>query len=549
MSSSANISEICEALLAASLPIDPNSMESAAIQVADYYENGPEESRIPAEEISDRFGEMWSFWLENYDSPSKELKDVISAAVGVDHGMEELASGYFKLEEKLEEKQFMARSHAIALIGCAPLIRTLVVEQHLGLDRIRGILNVPAATFDAINAVISSIGIDPPFGSERIAGIHETDVSDVAALFGDIEPDVAGETFRGLLGSFSRCDTLADDVIDLGLIPFEPYQFMLYFELLTLEMVDRFPGRAIYECTPRSSNVKALWNSMYHPTQENPYLNNAKSVYSLDEAWAETKLSRQTGNGSILLADVFSILAELPYTTRRRVAHIIRCYLILIADSRQTKTPLEPIGVDSIKAFVKRVGISNSLTKGVLDQRLVDFLTRCIHPEEGWFARGLGSSVNETNASGRKYGDVEYLDLSNRAHIEAYEAHGGGLRDEYIQAHINSLHETVRYHEHEAKLRNEPYDMTVRVMYVAHDVSRLIDFHDGCTKEIEGIPFEFRFMTYVDLLNAAGGIDVVIGNLADFNELIHQRISRLPDAYTLKRRYQEITGLGLSEKN
>ena len=92
MSSRANISEICEALLAASLPIDPNSMESAAIQVADYYENGPEESRIPVEEISDRFSEMWSFWLENYDSPSKELKDVISAAVGVDHEMEELAT-------------------------------------------------------------------------------------------------------------------------------------------------------------------------------------------------------------------------------------------------------------------------------------------------------------------------------------------------------------------------------------------------------------------------------------------------------------------------
>lgn len=545
MSDTANISDICEALLAASLPIDPNSMERAARLVADYYENGPEESRIPVEEISDRFSEMWGFWLENLDRPSKELKAVIGVAVGVDHEMEELANGYFKLEEKLEEKQFMARSHAIALIGCAPLIRTLVVEQHLGLDRIRDILNVPAATFDAINAVISSIGIDPPFGSEKIAGIHETDVADVAALFGDIEPDAAGETFRSLLGSFSRCDVLADDVIDLGLIPFEPYQFMLYFELLTLEMVDRFPGKAIYECTPRSSNVKALWNSMYHPTQENPYLNNAKSVYSLDEAWAETKLSRQTGNGSILLADVFGILAELPYTTRRRVAHIIRCYLILIADSRQTKTPLEPISINSVKAFVEHVGVSNSLTKGVLDQRLVDFLTRCIHPEESWFARGLGSSVNETNASGRKYGDVEYLELSSRTHIEAYEAHGGGLRDEYIQAHINSLFETVRYHEREAKLRNEPYDMTVRVTYIAHDVSRLIDFHDGCTKVIEGIPFEFRFMTYVDLLDTAGGMDAVIGNLTDFNELIHQRISRLPDAYTLKRRYQEITGLGL----
>lgn len=547
MSSMDNISDISEALLAASLPIDPNSMEHAARLVAEYYKNAPEDIRIPVEEIADRFNEMWDFWLENSDRPSMELKDVVRVAVGVEYEMEELANNYFKLEEKLEVKQFMARSHAIALIGCAPLIRTLVVEQHLGLDRIRTILNVPAATFDAINAVINSIGVNPPFSSERIAAIHEADVADVAVLFGDTKSDEAGDTFRGLLGSFSKCEALADDVIELGLIPFEPYQFMLYFELLTLEMVDRFPGRAIYECTPRSSNVKALWNSMYHPTQENPYLNNAKSVYSLDEAWAETKLSRQTENGSVMLADVFGILSELPYTTRRRVAHVVRCYLILIADSRQAKTPLEPIDRDSIRAFIKCVSTANSYTKGLLDQRLVDFLTRCIHPEESWFARGLGSSVNETNAAGRKYGDVEYLKLSTRSHIEAYEAHGGGLRDEYVQAHINSLHETVQYHKNEAKMRNESYDMTVSIMYVAHDISRLIGFHDGHTEVIEGVSFKFRFLTYFDLLNVAGGINVVAENLLVFDELVHRRISRLPNSYTLKRRYQEITGLGLSE--
>lgn len=546
MNNMANISDISEALLAASLPIDPDSMEGAAKLVVSYYENAPEDIRIPTGEISDRFNEMWRFWLENSARPSKELKEVVRAAVSVDHEMKELANNYFKLEEKLEEKQFMARSHAIALIGCAPLIRTLVVEQHLGLDRIRAILNVPAATFDAISAVISSIGINPPFSSERIAAIHDADVMDVAALFGDTEPEDAGDTFRGLLGSFSRSDALADDVIELGLIPFEPYQFMLYFELLTLEMVDRFPGKAIYECAPRSANVKALWNSMYHPTQENPYLNNAKSVYALDEAWAETKLSRQTGNGSIMLADAFGILAELPYTTRRRVAHVIRCYLILIANSRQTKTPLKPINSNSVKAFIGFVSTANSLTRGVLDQRLVDFLTRCIHPEEDWFARGLGSSVNETNASGRKYGDVEYLQLSNRSHIEAYEAHGGGLRDEYIQAHINSLHETVLYHKREEELRNEPYEITVSVTYVAHDISRLVDFRNGYTEEIEGVPFDFRFLTYFDLLDAGGGIDAVAEDLPNFDELIHRRISRLPDSYTLKRRYQEITGLELA---
>ena len=544
MSNSSNTLDICEALLAAFLPIDQNSMESAAKSIQDYYENASEEIKIPAEEISDRFSELWKLWLESSDKPSKELKDIIHAAVGVDSEMERLASDYFKLEDKLEQKQFMSKSHAIALIGCAPLIRTLVVEQHLGLDRIKSILNVPTTTFDAINAVISSIGINPPFNSEKIAAIHKADIADVAVLFGDTEPDSAGDTFRGLLGSFSRCEVLINDVIELGLIPFEPYQFMLYFELLTLEMVDRFPGRAIYECTPRSSNVKALWNSMYHPTQENPYLNNAKSVYSLDEAWAETKLSPQTGNGSILLADIFDILSGLPYTTRRRVAHVIRCYLILIADSRQVRTRLEPISRNSIRAFIEHVGAKNSLTKGVLDQRLVDFLTRCIYLEEKWFARGLGSSVNETNASGRKYGDIEYLDLSSRSHIEAFEAHGGSLRDEYIQAHINSLHETVLHHKQEAKLRDESYNITVCVTYVAHDISRLVKFNDNHVEEIEGVPFRFRFITYSDLLDIAGGFDMVTKKMTDFNELVHYRISRLPDAYPLKIRYQEITGLG-----
>lgn len=186
----------------------------------------------------------------------------------------------------------------------------------------------------------------------------------------------AGETFRGLLGSFSRCDAFADDAIDLVLILFESYQFMLYFELLTLEMADRFPGRAINECAPRSNNVKVLWNSMYHPTQGNPYLNNAKSVYLLDEARAETKLSRQTRSGSILPVDVFGVLAELPYTTRRRFAHIIHCYLILVVGSRQTKPPIIRAGVDFIKAFINCVWVSNSLTKGVLGQRLVNLLSR-----------------------------------------------------------------------------------------------------------------------------------------------------------------------------
>lgn len=77
MNNMANISDISEALLAASLPIDPDSMEGAAKLVVSYYENAPEDIRIPTGEISDRFNEMWRFWLENSARPSKELKEVV----------------------------------------------------------------------------------------------------------------------------------------------------------------------------------------------------------------------------------------------------------------------------------------------------------------------------------------------------------------------------------------------------------------------------------------------------------------------------------------
>ena len=540
--SSETIPGIAEVFLASSMPIDPNAMDQAAERVISFYDNAPTTISLPEEEVAERFSEMWGLWFAEGGIPSKELRDVVREAVGVDSGMEKLASEYFKLVEKLEQKSYMSRAYAVALVGCAPLIRTLVIEQHLGLDRIRSILNVPGATFDAIRSVLGAIGISAAFAVDDIDAIHRADAGDVPAFFGDTPADESEGTFKGLLGNFPRDEELWEEVTELVYIGFEPYLFMLYFELLTLETADRFPGRAIYECGPRGQKVKALWNSMYHPTQENPYLNNAKSVYSLDMAWAETKLSRETQNGSLKLANIFEIMSELPYTTRRRVAHVIRCYLIHVANEKQASTPLPSITPEGIRSVVERVVSSNSLTKGVLDQRVVDFLTMCAHDRDEWSARGLGSSVNETNASGRKFGDVEYLNLNDRKTMHAYEAHGGGLRDEYVQDHVNSLVETVNYFKGIAEDRGETYEREVEVFYVAHDISRLSRFRDGHIETIGGISFTFRFMTFYGLLEEAGGIDFVSRRTELFDQLVHCRISRLPDTYSLKERYAGMLG-------
>lgn len=535
------IADVAEALLAASLPIDPDTMNSAAKRVIAFYKNASETLSLPEEEVASRFEELWSAWFINGEDASAELRDVVREAVSTNPEMERLSGEYFNLEDKLETKSFMSRPYAVALIGCSPLIRTLVVEQKLGLDRMKAILNVPNVTFKSIDDVLSGIGIKPPFGSKDIRDIYVFDNKLVPSYYGDASPDEAATTLRGLVSSVPRARALWENVIELMLIGFAPYLFMLYFELLTLERVDRFPGKAIYECHPRSNEVTSLWTDMYHTGQQCPYLNNSKSVHSLDEVWAENKkLSSVTKNGAFILADIFDIMGELPYASRRSVARAIRCYLVLMANKTQVAMPLPDPTSANIARFVEEVSNQNSRTKGVLEQRLVDFLTMCMYEYVDWGASGLGSSVNESNASGRKYGDVEYLNLNNRINIHAYEAHGGHLRDEYITSHVNSLATTVRYHQEIAREHGENYKREIEIVYVAHDISRLSHYKNGHTEKIDDIPFVFRFITFHDLVNEAGGIGAVCERTDLFSELIHSRISRLPDTHLLKKRYQSI---------
>lgn len=543
-----SLESIAETILSISLPVDPDSIHDAASRVADYYAHLSASAALPAEEVADRISELWSVWFDGRMSVSKELRDIVREAVMVNPDMACLGKDYFKLIKKLETKFFMERQYAIALAGCAPLIRILILEQRLGLDRIKGILNVPGATFEAIKTVLSSMGASSAFSEDDIEEIHEGDVNAVSGYFGDTAPDDADNTFRALLDGFPRCSDLGEQVCELVYIGFNPYLFMLYFELLTLERCDRFPGKAIYECSPRGTKVKSLWNEMYNTPQENPYLNNAKSVRDLDASWAETKFSPGTQNGALILASIFSIMEEFPYSTRRRAARVIRCFLVLKADGSRRSTQIPEPNSNEVRRFVEHVAKANSLTKGVLDQRLVDFLTRCIHDENSWSMRGLGSPVNETNTAGRKYGDVEYFSLNDRVSVCAYEAHGGGLRDEYVLDHIRSLEGIVAHYVAADKERGEEYRREVEVTYVAHDLSRLTRYKDGYTQVICDIPFTFRFITFVKLIELAGGIECVSAKGSLFVKLVHQRISRLPDVYPLKQRYREIIGINDSFK-
>ena len=47
-----NLNTIADAFLAASLPIDPDSMRDAAAQVISYYDDAPSAVALPADEVA-----------------------------------------------------------------------------------------------------------------------------------------------------------------------------------------------------------------------------------------------------------------------------------------------------------------------------------------------------------------------------------------------------------------------------------------------------------------------------------------------------------------
>lgn len=93
-----NIREISEALMSASLPIEPAAVNDAAKRVAAYYEGASRNVSLPEEEVADRFSELWSLWRESDDGRAgTELKAVVREAVSVDENMAGIAADYFRL--------------------------------------------------------------------------------------------------------------------------------------------------------------------------------------------------------------------------------------------------------------------------------------------------------------------------------------------------------------------------------------------------------------------------------------------------------------------
>ena len=197
----------------------------------------------------------------------------------------------------------------------------------------------------------------------------------------------------------------------------------------------------LYEFKPRGKAALALLELYPDSLQKagNPFLNNAKSVEHITEAWVRSKKGKEPP-GAAALFGILDCLQHLGFAARRELCAWLRMWIhrtIMIAKADHIVFSTTITTAQSRKLSA-HVAAANTQTSGVLEQRLVDACASALYPERHiWKSKGLSDSVNTTNTSQKKLGDCEFQNSSNKV-VQAFEAHGGKLSAIYIQEHLRT---------------------------------------------------------------------------------------------------------------
>jgi hypothetical protein len=202
------------------------------------------------------------------------------------------------------------------------------------------------------------------------------------------------------------------------------------------------------------------------------------------------------------LVAIVGLMESLPFEARRQVGQVIRAWLHRMIELHSVQ--LEPIessiNIQHIDKVVDFVVKQESKTKGVIEQRVVDYLSLLAFGRQGR-AKGIGDSINASNLSKHKLGDVEFANVNNRQAI-ALEAHGGHLSAVYVDDHRRSLSRSIEQRLAESwRSFDDPDKWSIKVLFVAHSFDRT----ELLPKEetIHDVRVEYAYWNYEQLKELA----------------------------------------------
>lgn len=421
------------------------------------------------------------------------------------------AAAYCDIAKKLmrengRDTRSLSAREVVRLMSRVTLIYNLIESHRFSASQVSRLLLQLESDLDipyrSIQKVAAQFCFVPTFDIKQIEQLCAADEDLMNEIFTDSSATEACERANDLAAGWLEWDLgsrLRALIIEDGQLVSQstnwPYLQLLHWSTVPLEWFDH-PASYLYEFKPRGDAASYLF-ARYGLSTGNPVLNNAKAVSRLDIQWARNR----AGKDAYALVEILAKLESLPFAPRRAVARIIRTWCMRMSSLSATSQVTVVTNDISklVSACCQLISARETNTRGVLEQRIVDALSMLAFNAPGWRARGLGDSVNASNLSRKKLGDVEFVNANMRKSI-AIEAHGGTLTQPYVLEHLRSLSRALLQRLESSWLDiDEAKNWTVKVIFVAHGAVTALP-ERGSAYEVS---FEYEYWDYDRLIQQA----------------------------------------------
>lgn len=474
-------------------------------------------------------------WAKTGDA-GKNLRDAVDGALKyVPPILAPLkANTYFNLHKRLKagtsDAAGLTHKVAVRLLSRASLIGHLLQEEKFSCSQIARLLKATEHSLDVpYNAVVVvARGLELLPQLDQYYAVDHLQSED-AKLALTLYPD-SDVKESSIIASEAIEKWMPDSNVRLQLEllsggsgdetePTWPYLQILHWCLTPIEFYDH-PASYLYEFAPRGRVADGIF-LRYPAATGNPVLNNAKAVETLNATWAR---NRGSDDAHALVA-LLDSLESLPFVPRRQVARVLRAWLFRIIELKSiTITPIDQVeDKDFVLKFVSHVCRWQTNTQGVIEQRVVDYLSFLAFQGEGWRVRGIKDGVNASNLSRKKLGDLEFTNVDNRAAI-AIEAHGGHLSYTYVANHLRSLSRSIEQRLEDSWLDLDDAEAwSIRILFVAHsrEESNLPVY-----ETLHGVEVEYDYIDYSQLLSMAINRSTEKQQLECFGEFVTEVLNR-----------------------
>jgi len=499
---------LLQAINALQLPIDPSCETKALVA----FRNLASGKSLSEDDAVVLLAEATDDWAVS-DKANPFLVQTIKLLLAASSNNVPLDGGtYLKLYKTLRKggNFWIGLSHTLTrrLLSRTKLIAYLLSTERFSCTQVARILYATEASLDvphqAVAVIAKSIGHLPELDEKSIKTLWEIDQSRSLALFPD--SDVSDSCATAALEAAKWVPEVNLENILFALIGprenpiFWPYLQVLHWCCIPIEYFDH-PTSYLYEFHPRGALGQALflrYRERLQVATNNPILNNMKAVQTLNTTWAHNR----GGDDAQALVAIVGLMESLPFGARRQVGQVIRAWLHRMIELHSVQ--LEPIessiNIQHIDKVVDFVVKQESKTQGVIEQRVVDCLSLLAFGKQGK-AKGIGDSINASNFSKHKLGDVEFANLDNRQAI-ALEAHGGHLSAVYVEDHLRSLSRIIEQRLAESwRSFDEPDKWSIKVLFVAHsfDSKELLPKKET----VHGVKVDYKYWHYDTLKRLA----------------------------------------------